>query len=52
MKINDATAYKEAYSNDKEQTPQFIIDHDLQLKKECVIKMFRGSLNRHVDAPF
>jgi hypothetical protein len=52
MKIKDVTAYREAFSGTKEKMPQFMKDHEDKMKKESVQKMQRGSLNRHVDAPF
>lgn len=36
MKIKDNTAYKEAYSNEKEAMPKFMKDHEEIMKKQCV----------------
>lgn len=33
MKIKDVTAYKEAFSNDKEALPKFMKDHETEMKK-------------------
>ncbi|CDW75311.1 UNKNOWN [Stylonychia lemnae] len=52
MKIQDKTTYKETFSGDKDQMPQFMKEHEKLMKKQCVQKMQQGSLNRLVDAPF
>ena len=36
----------------KEAIPLFMREREELVKKECVQKMQRGSLNRHVDVPF
>ena len=52
MKIKDSTAYKEAFGADKEKMPDFIKDYETEMKKRCLVKMQKGSLARHMEAPF
>jgi hypothetical protein len=35
MKINEKTAYKDAYSSKKDEVPEFIKEHEVQMKKDC-----------------
>lgn len=52
MKINDKTTYKETYGKSRESMPQFMREHEDEMKKTCLQKMTRGSLARHVEVPF
>lgn len=39
MKLNDKTAYKDAFNNDQEKMPKFMKDHEEMMKKSCLKKM-------------
>ena len=48
MKLKDQTTYKDTYGGGKEPLPQFVKDHEIEMKKTCVQKMQKGSLARHI----
>lgn len=52
MKIAQRTTYKDTFAGGKELLPQFVRDHEQQMKTSFLKKMTQGSLAYHVSPPF